>query len=112
LPAAFFLLYFSQYVFHLLPVFGQKMWLPKSTSREGTRVSDTRSATTIESPSMSPIVCTMEYVAVDIARNAMMTVAPLVIIDSPAQHTAVCTASSFVAPLIRSSLYLVIRKME
>ncbi len=37
------------------------------------------------------------------AKKAIMTVAPLVTMDSPAQVTEVCTASSLFAPLIRSS---------
>ncbi len=79
------------------------MRLPSSMSTAGTSVKDMSRATTMDMPSSRPIVWTNVNWAMAMARNAMMTVAPEVTMDSPAQVTEVWTACSLDAPLILSS---------
>jgi len=69
----------------------------------GTKVRAMSRATTIAIPSSRPMVWTKENWAIAMEKNAIITVAPDVTMDSPAQVTDVCTASFLEAPLILSS---------
>src|SRR5512136_2026387 len=97
---------FSANLYQRAPRVGQNIRFPNSIMSEGTRVSATRRDMPIAKPMMMPMVFIMENSAMPRAKNDIITVAPLVVMLSPAHVTEVLTASSLLCPLMRSSLYL------
>src|SRR5512136_347634 len=101
----------SANLYQRAPRVGQNIRFPSSMMSEGTRVSATRRDMPIAKPRMMPMVFIMEKSAMARAKNEIMTVAPLVVMLSPAQVTEVLTAFSLLYPLMRSSLYLATMNM-
>ena len=85
-------------------VVGQNTLSPTNCKMAGIRVRAAINAIMIPSARQIPMVEIMEYLHTVRAPNPMITAAPEMVIDSPAQTMDWCTASSCVFPERSSSL--------
>ena len=91
---------------------GQKTLSPTSIRSDGSIVRAKARAMPTATTRAMPMDLTRVYWPIMSAPKPIMTVAPLVVMLSPAQVRLVLTASSLVLPRTRSSLYLDMMKMQ